>query len=247
MSSPTRSPLERGIAILMLLAKWHGPVSLEMVTNELKVNKSSAFRLLEGLERANLVTRTGSGTGYLLGSDALVLGEAFKRHFVISGLCDMSLLNLRDSTGESAGAFVLQFPYRLCFATMESTQPIRRILNVGERRPLHTGAVGKVMLAHLSSTLLQDYLTSLEPGATRREQRLSRATLETEIETARKDGYAVSVEETGPDIWGVAVPIAAESLIGALVITGPMSRFPSSLGATVKLLKREAKSIIARL
>lgn len=87
MSAPSRSPLERGLAILELLAKWHGPVSLEMVTNELKVNKSTAFRLLDMLEKAHLVTRTGTGTGYLLGSEALVLGEAFKRHFAISGLC----------------------------------------------------------------------------------------------------------------------------------------------------------------
>jgi len=130
---------------------------------------------------------------------------------------------------------------------MESIQPIRRILNVGERRPLHTGAVGKVMLAHLPPAMLEDYLSALGPDAVRRGQRLTRAALEAEIETTRSKGYAVSVDETGPDIWGVAVSIGAESLVGALVITGPMSRFPSSLGPMVKLLKREADAIFARL
>jgi len=247
MSAPSRSPLERGLAILELLAKWHGPVSLEMVTNELKVNKSTAFRLLDMLEKAHLVTRTGTGTGYLLGSEALVLGEAFKRHFAISGLCDMSLVNLRDVTGESAGAFVLQFPYRLCFAALQSTEPVRRILSVGERRPLHTGAVGKVMLAHLPPATLKDYLDSLGPRIQRHSRELTRKELEDEIEAARRDGFAVSVEETGPDIWGVAVPIAATSLIGVLVITGPMSRFPTSLEPAVEALQREAAAILARL
>ncbi|MGE0800467.1 MAG: IclR family transcriptional regulator [Lautropia sp.] len=247
MSVQTRSPLERGLAILDLLVRAPAAISLDAIAEALEVNKSSAFRLLEVIEAAGLATRPADGNGYLLGSKALGLGEAFRRQFRISGICDESLVQLREDTGESTGVFVLSYPERVCIAAVESRAVVRRTLTVGQLMPLHSGAVGKVLLAHLDATVRQGYLNALKSPFRRGRRMVTRDDIRKEAEQALADGYAISSEETLDDVWGIAVPIVAGELVAGMVVSGPMSRFPSAPGRVVGVLKQQARRIVSQL
>ena len=227
MKQPSRSPLERGLAILELLTTRDSPTSLEDISALLEVNKSTAFRLLETLEQGGFVSRPMQGNGYLLGAKTAIVGDRFKKQVLASGIFESILQDLRNLTRETTGLFALEFPERACLLAINSEMELHRSLKVGSRAPLHSGAVGKVMLASLEARQFQIYLDQLTFPVYRGEGLLTREQLIDEVRRAREAGFSVSVAETVGEVWAIAVPISSSLLHGAIVVTGPSSRMPA--------------------
>ena len=100
---------------------------------------------------------------------------------------------------------------------------IKAALCVGEQEPLHTTALGKVLISELNlkelfgDTPLEQYtpktITSLEE-------------LEQHLKVVREQGYAIDDEEYCPGLFCIAAPIRnyKSEIVAALSISGPAFR-----------------------
>lgn len=70
---------------------------------------------------------------------------------------------LRDATGENAALHELRDGKRVCIEKIESKEVLRDNILIGDQFPAHSGATGKVLLAHLPQEELKEYLDFAKP------------------------------------------------------------------------------------
>ena len=138
----------------------------------------------------------------------------------------------------------------LYLAKEESSQTIRMISYVGKRAPLHCTALGKVLLAHLSTeerkkTLGEKVLRRLTENTITDEEEL-----EKELGKVREQGFALDIEENEKDVRCIAAPIRnyQGKVIAAISISSPIFRIDKNAqnnlkGALIKISKKISKRL----
>jgi DNA-binding IclR family transcriptional regulator len=129
-------------------------------------------------------------------------------------------------TGETVG--LAEYDAALGRATMSvvasGTTPLQYGLATGVDIPLHAGAAGKAILAHLPEPTIR--AVDLKPWTERTIR--TKAELEKQLRETRARGWAIGDGERIPDAFGIAVPYFIDGNIGgALTVTMP--RFRSAL------------------
>ena len=122
---------------------------------------------------------------------------------------------------------------------------MRLMTRMGRRRAAHATSSGKCLLAYGSS---DDVERVVKGGLTRLAPRTitTKAALKQALTDTRKNGYAVSVNESAPDIVSVGAPIfdRTGSCVAAVSVAGPLLRMPpDSLDRYVRLVVRAAAEI----
>lgn len=189
---------------LMLLAAFR-PGDRALTHGELAERthlvKSTATRLLASLMHFGLVQRLEDGR-YALGPETARLQSIYTASFSLESLVMPALHELVRRTRESAVFHVRQGDKRLCLYRIDSPQPIRDHVKVGDLVPLDRGAGGRVIMAFEGAR-----------GAA--------------YDKIRRDGYAALVGDRSPDLAGIAAPVlrAGGGVEGAVTLTMPASRF----------------------
>jgi DNA-binding IclR family transcriptional regulator len=222
------SSLERGLTILDLLVEVEADVvrrerglSIQQVSNELGVHKSTASRLMATLvAKGYAIPRAGGGRGYRLGPAVRThRGLTFDQQR-LRELAQPSLASLVDETGECAHIAVEADGWALVVDDMQTNQPLRVVAGRGRRVPLHCTSAGKCLLAFGQAPI---------PGQlTPRTARTitNPAMLALHLQDVVRQGYALDDEENDPGVRCISAPVfnAAGEAIGAVGIDGPSVR-----------------------
>jgi DNA-binding IclR family transcriptional regulator len=198
---------------LLLLAAFHdGDVSLSLMelAERTHLVKSTALRLLASLIHFGVLQKMEDGR-YSLGPEIARLQSIYTASFSLEALVLPVLRHLVMLTKESAAFHVRQGDMRLCLHRVDSPQPIRYHVQVGELLPLDRGAGGRVIGAYLG-----------EKGPI--------------YDRIRQDGAAALVGDRSPDLAGISAPVfkAHGELLGAVTLTMPTSRFQEEFVQPVK-------------
>ena len=134
--------------------------------------------------------------------------------------------DLSALTGESTKLFVIEGFKRLCLVREKGPSPLQYAINEGETQELYAGAGGKLLLAFAPKSFQKDIIqrkrelftdqTIADPDA-----------LQKELETIRRQGYAISKGELVSEVAGLAAPVYDYDgrVCAALTIAGPKQRF----------------------
>jgi len=96
---------------------------------------------------------------------------------------------------------------------------------IGSRWPLNSTASGKVILAHMDNTRLENVLATHELNQWTSNTITDQGELIEELEEIREKGFAIDNEESAIGIQGIAVPVCGiDGIIGTISISGPASR-----------------------
>ena len=239
----------RVLQLLVELAKRRQDVPLSELAVSLNLPRASLHRLLRMLEGAGyLRNRMGN---YTLGPKAFELARMIGSRGGSTDLVQVArphMVRLRDVTNETVIVAVLSDSRReMVYAdVLVVDSPLRYAVPAGDRRPLYSGASGKVVMAFFAPWEIEAYLdqvefTPLTPLTATRES------LPAVLETARREG--VLVEEGGHHVGALAIasPVFNDQgeAFGAIVVAGPSDR----LGQHTNLARRvthEAGSAISR-
>jgi DNA-binding IclR family transcriptional regulator len=136
---------------------------------------------------------------------------------------------LMAATGESVHLSVLDGLEVVYVHKVDSPNPVRAYTQIGGRAPAYCVATGKVQLAHVAVSILQEVAGSLQHH-TERTITGAEAFLK-EMRKVREQGFAINRAEWRPDVWGIASPVmdARGSVIAAVGISGPAARFRKSV------------------
>jgi len=68
------------------------------------------------------------------------------------------MIKLRDMYNESVSLYIVQGNYSACVERVESTHPLRRVINIGDRLIMTRGASGRLLLAYMEIEQLREIL-----------------------------------------------------------------------------------------
>jgi DNA-binding IclR family transcriptional regulator len=212
--------VDRALSLLAAFKEGDRSLSLPDLAARAQLVKSTALRLLASLVHFGLVQRLEDGR-YTLGPEVARLQSIYTRSFSLEGAVLPALEQLVAQTRESAVYHVRQGDLRLVLYRVDSPQPIRDHVKVGDVMPLDRGAGGRVLMAYSGAE-----------GSL--------------YERIRREGVVAVVGDRSPELAGIAAPVfrAGGELAGAVTLTMPASRFTS---AHVEPVKATARAIGERL
>jgi len=193
--------VNRALALLDVFIDGGKSLSLADLTKQTRLVKPTVLRLLLSLENGGYVTRLPSGQ-YQLGAKVLQLGTVYRTNFALDGLVLPVLEHLADVTKETASFHVKEGNKRICLFRAESPQPVRVFLVAGTVHPMDNTASGLV---------LQTY--DAHGALTETKKLLFRTSGVRDSQTA-----------------SLATPVFGheDRLVGALTVTGPITRFQTA-------------------
>ena len=212
--------VDRALMVLAAFREGDRALSLPEIAQRTALVKSTALRLLASLIHFDLVQKLEDGR-YALGPEVARLHSVYTATFSLEGVVMPVLRGLVERTKESAAFHVLQGDRRVVLHRVDSPQPIRYHVSVGEVMPIDRGAGGRVLTAFSGAK-----------GAI--------------YEKIRKDGVAALVGDRYPDLAGISAPVfkAGGELAGAVTLTMPASRFRKE---QIEPVKRAARAVSEKL
>lgn len=183
--------LSRGLQALEVLAAAEKPLSLNELAENLKVHRSSAYRILRTLEEHRFVYRDAAGL-IKLGPKLTVLARGVAP--ALAEAVSKPIVELANNLGMTVFVTVLDADEVITIASAEpTTVDVSIARKPGTRHSVLTGAPGHVLEATLSAEERLELLGDAE---------LSDAATE-----AKKLGYAQSTNEVIDGVCAIAVPL----------------------------------------
>lgn len=189
----------------------------------LKAPKSSLLPLLRTLTARGYLTHDENGV-YRMGAKVVELGAGTLADMDLRVIARKPLAQLSERTGEAAllGAMAVDNLAVLYLDKVESKHHIRFSAGLGERRPLHSSAGGKVMLAFMSEEVRERIVAAIDLVPYTEETIATRDELRAELARIRRDGYCLNIDQSVVGGCGIAAPIfdhlgdvAAACILGA--------------------------------
>lgn len=225
VTGPPRAPV-RVMNIIEELASVSSGLPLGKLCERLNLPRTSVLSLLRALEEAKFVT-VSHGI-YRLGEAALRLGSLISTAFpfpisVRSILADLAAKNNETGLLSVLSQGGLESVY---VDKADSARAIRYYSAIGVRRPLHTSAAGKVLLAFGEDDFVSAYIErsglSAMTGRTITDPRQLRA----ELSRIRDAGLALSLEEYSEGVGAYAAPVydGFGLVVASVSLAGPAER-----------------------
>jgi len=223
--SPVRS-IERALDILDCFEPGKLELSLTDIARKIDLSMSTTSRILSTLEKRKFLSRNIDTQRYSLGSRIAQIGALGLSNMELRKVALPFMRDLNALFNEGVSLYVIREDERICIERVESSLPLRRVVNVGDRHPLTRGAAGRVLLAYMPKE--------------RREALLAKDAFTTEeaLEDLRRGGYTVSIGEREEGVSSIAAPIqdARCEVIASLSMSGPSVRF-EGIGFSDKIAK----------
>ena len=214
--------VSRAFALIDAIATADRPMRLMELVDKLNADKSAVHRLLRHLTECGFVTRDASSLQYKVGPAFLAMSSAAISRADFCAVARDYLLRVRDLTGETVGLHLKVGHERVCVDGVESQHDIRSALFRGERRPLYSGAGGKVILAFMgddTTSAVLKHAAIAKPGV---------KALASQLVAIRKTGRAWDSSERFKGGAVLAVPIFdGNGIAGSLTVSGPGMRWTS--------------------
>lgn len=252
MSQETSSnAVDRALSIIEMVAESSKGLSNSDLSRRLKIPKSSASYILRVLENRAYLQRDAGGK-YRLGLKLMSLtGEALT-HLDVRETAKPELLNfLKKSRLPEAHLAVLDNGRAVYIEKVENEKSfIKMDIWVGHRLPVHTTAIGKILVAYLSEKEISAILKLRGMEKKTRRSITSEQKFLREIKKIREYGFAIDNEENADGVRCIAAPIfdANGNVVAAFGTSSTILHIDKTqLPKIVELIKKSANQVSRQL
>lgn len=220
------SSAKRALKILAALGESGRPMGVTEIARSLSIAPGTAFRGLDALQGAGLLTRQPQAARFVLGPTALGLRQSLLSLFRIRDVCLPYLRQLASASGETSSLHVRIGWYAARIAVAPGTAEVTSGAILKGAQPLLAEPPGRAILAHLPRNQVARFLA----WATARKIVIP-ANAERELAGLRARGFAsASPLEASP----VAFPIRkSDQAFAAITIDASGFVGPSPLSERV--------------
>ena len=201
--------LDRTMEVLGQLERSGNGLTIRGLTEALALPRTTIYRILNTLQRHGVVRRDERGA-YHLGRRLLSLAAHVAARAGDPELADVAqpLLNrLAAELGEGVKLSVIDPDGILVLAGAQGRREYALTVAPGQRVPVHAGAAGKLLLAHLPPEELDFRLA--QPLAAYTPKTITEPRrLRAELARIRRAGWAQDRGESAPSIEAYAAPVA---------------------------------------
>lgn len=242
----TAQTLDRGLAIMEILANDENSLSISEIARRLDVHRTIAHRLVATLEQRRYVARAADNK-YQLGSILLHVASRVGRE--LRTVARPFLIALNKEVDETIHLVVPAGTEVLFIDAYESSKSLRVTSRTGQSLPAHATSVGKAILATLPIEELEalypsSTLPRIAPGTLSK-----RSELYAQLKVVRQSGYAVSSEESESGVGSIGVAIVGQNGVAqaALSIAAPTRRIAPEIIPRFALEAQKAAQKIGAL
>ena len=241
--------LDRSLDMLEMLSREASGLTLSELSTRLDIPKNAVFRITQTL-LARGYLRRDERLAFHLTQQLLRLAPPRWGSVSLPEMARAAMVALRDLSCETVQLGVLSGTEGIIIDQVESQQPLRIVVDLGLRFPLHNNAPGKLLLAHLPGRQRAELLPRLRLTPSTARTITDPAALLTECERIVARGYSLDHAEADEGIHCVAAPVFdGPGVVGTLWVSGPAKRMPKSrfkeLGEQVRAAGDEISSRIA--
>jgi DNA-binding IclR family transcriptional regulator len=242
----------RVLHLLDRLAATPQGASLAALAQAVDAPKTTVLGLLRGLAAEGYAVQAGGA--WHLGPESFGLARAVLAGQQPDGFGTAGhavLEALAESTGETALLAVLAPDHGAMVYTdkVESRTALRFAATVGDRRPIHCTATGRVMLAFLPPPWPEEFLRKAKLTPLTRTSVTDRRTLRRIVAETRERGYAVSMGESTEGVVGIAAPVfdARGDAAASILLAGPRERMAPKLASLARTLRQSTRALSRQL
>jgi len=225
MAAPDSRSALRPFHVLEAFRSARRPLSLSEISQRAQIPLSTCHHVVRSLERHGILYflsgRESYPTRWLWDT-----AREINAHDPIATRCLPALTALRDATGETIILGTRQDDRVLYLLVIESGQTIRYSSRAGDFKPLHSSAIGKVMLAGMPEAQREQWLAA-NAG------RLKRATpatlvdarqLRDDLRAGAQRGYCLTRGENVADVMAIAAALECGAMTLGVAVAGPLHR-----------------------
>ncbi len=208
-------------------------VSFQELSNALPFARTTVHRVLYSLEKLGYVEKAEAKAHYHLGPKFFALAQPAVQFRRLQAVAHAVMLELLVRHSETVNLGVLDSGQVAYIDVVQSPSALRIAANPGDRNPVHSTSLGKVILA---------YLPEAEVEKTLKQYPLIRMTSKTitqkvhlieHLAAVREQGVAFDLGENVDGVLCVAAPIFDQHgrAVAGISISGPTTRMESKLMA----------------
>lgn len=202
----TIQSVAKAMELLQLLSAAGRTMSLKEVSERARLPKSTVFGLLTTMREYDVISQTPEGR-YGLGLRLFEYGCQVGRSWDISAVAKPYLEQLALDCGASATLSIREGSHVLTLDQVESRDKLRIVSDVGARLPIYCTSQGKMFLAHMPRTEREKLLRRLERVQFTPHTVTDPDALLRELETCRKNGYAIENGEYKIGLRSISAPV----------------------------------------
>ncbi|MFC0227960.1 IclR family transcriptional regulator [Serratia aquatilis] len=227
---PIIQSIERALKILDLFNEQTTELKITEISKLMGLSKSTLHSILKTLQLHGYIDQNRENEKYRLGMKLVERGYFVVASMDIRQKAKGWLTDLSLKTGQTTHLGILEGGEGVYIEKIEGKQAAIAYSRIGRRLPIHSTAMGKVLIAWLNDaerdSLLLDYDYTLYTQATLQ----SRAALLETLVQVRQQHYAIDNEENEPGVRCVAVPVWDHEgkVIAALSLSTLISRVNDS-------------------
>lgn len=220
--------LQKALRILMYMGERTPEVGAEEIASYLGLSESTVHRLLNTMERFNLIEQDAESKRYQLGLKLHQLGSRAAASRTLRREAHRLLVEMSRRSRETVSLATPAPRGVICLDRLDSPHTVITVRTpVGSLFPAHCTAAGKAILAYLAENEIDEVV---HRTGLRRHTPFTitqPANLKENLRLIRQRGYAVDHQELERGLSGVAAPVlsAHERVIAAVGIAGPTQRF----------------------
>ncbi len=235
--------VQRILAVFESFSSDRTSLTLQEVAERIELPKSTAFRIVQSLEKAGYLIRL-EDQEYCLSFRFTRLAGMVRSTLDVRAIARPILVELAQQTKETVSLHTLSGRSRVCIDALSTVSaPLRAVTQPGEETPLLGGSGSKVLLAHMQPL----ELTSILPSVAR-VLNVTDEALIAELELIRALGYAVSHGERLLGISAASAPIrdANQEVRYCLSVAAPTVRLRVNEDEAIRLVVSAAEKISRR-
>lgn len=237
------SSLERALVLLKVIEQSPGGMTNAEIARRMSIPKTTCSYIARILEREGYLTKDVASGRYKIGLAVVALAHGALREVGIRTVAEPALYRLTNQTGLSGGIGVLAQRHVLLVDRVEEPQFVNRALetaakasaprrapayrgradrDIGRELPMHSTALGKVLLAFQPRQRVLELIADRELARSTPKTVTSKTRLLAELDQVRKQGYAIVDGEAYSDLCSLAVPILGsdDTVQAALSVNG---------------------------
>src|ERR1700761_2287233 len=243
------SSIGRVFAILGAIGD-SGQIGISELSQRLGMSKTTVHRVIQTLKALGYVTQEVETERYRLTIRLFELGAKALESVDLVREADIEMRRIGEATREAVHLGTFDEDAIIYIHKIDADYGLRMQSRIGRRNPLHSTAIGKVLLAWMDPADARDVLSHVELRRSTQKTLVSAEAVLSILPRVRNQGYGEDNEEQEEGLQCLAVPVFDRfgRVIAGLSISFPTMRCGADTKSHyVALLKQSGLSISARL
>jgi len=221
----------------------HGITEL---SQRVMMSKSTVYRFLQTMKSLGYVSQEGESEKYSLTMKLFELGAKALQNIDLIRSSDIQMRELSRQTRETIHLGALEEDSIVYIHKIDSLYNLRMYSRIGRRNPLHSTAIGKVLLAWRERHEVEEILSHVVFTPSTARTLTSKEALLLVLDKVRSQGFGEDNEEQEEGLRCIAVPVFDRFgiVIAGLSLSFPTIRFSEEgKSGYVKMLHEAARRI----